>query len=97
MSLLTIHHIKVAVDGHDSNGLLVLDDRVLVAVLACLDEIFYDCDRGRWHLESGFGRCATHADTFATLDAALRWIATRLQLDIETAIAPALTQFSANP
>lgn len=96
MSVLTITPIRVAIDGGDGKGLLVLHDNVLVAVFACLDQPSYGGDRGHWHLEAGFGHCATRAATYRTLEAALRWVAQRLGIDVETAIAPALAQYSSS-
>ena len=95
MAMLSTSSIRVAVDGGDSEGLLVLADQALVAVLVCLEEAFYEQERGRWHLEAGFGHCATRPLTFPALESALRWIAGRLSLDVDRAIAPALRQFRA--
>ena len=92
MSRLAASRIRVAVDGADADGLLVLNDGALVAVLVCLDQAFYGKDEGRWHLEAGFGRCAASPPTFETVNAALRWIGARLGLAGDGA-APATTRF----
>ncbi|SEM97421.1 hypothetical protein SAMN05192583_1718 [Sphingomonas gellani] len=84
MSTLSVTRIKVAVDLGDADGLLVMHEGALVAVLVCLDDDFYGSERGRWHLEAGFGRCGASVPTFETIAAALRWIADRLELDDES-------------
>jgi hypothetical protein len=89
MSTLAVSRITVAVDGSNAGGLLVLNDGVLVAVLVCLDEAFYGIDRGRWHLEAGFGKCAASPPAFDRLGDALRWVAKRLGLDPES-VMPAI-------
>lgn len=81
MNLIFLQSLKVAVDGGEEDGLLILHRGVLVGVLVCLEEPKYGGDRGRWHLEAGFGKCATRPLTFLNLEAALRWIAERLGLD----------------
>ena len=79
--MLSLQSLKVAVDGGDENGLLVLDDAILVAVLVCLEEASYGPDQHRWHLEAGFGSCAIRSTTFARLEEALLWIAARRGVD----------------
>ena len=90
MNTIAVNRVKVAWDGADANGLLVLNSGTLVAVLVCLEEAFYEEDQGRWYLEAGFGKCGSTQTTFADLDAALRWVAQRLGLcmdSIESTIA----------
>lgn len=87
MGSLVINSAKVAVYEGEEEGLLVFGNGVLVAVFVRLDAAFYRGDRGRWHLEVGFGRCAARPPTFADLHMALRWVAERLDLDPENAAA----------
>lgn len=96
MDGLSIQRVKVASDGGSEDGLLVNQGTLLVAILVCLAETFYEGDQGRWHLEVGFGRCEMKMMTFETLERALRWIADCLGLDADRAIAPTLAQFSAH-
>lgn len=96
MSTIAVNRVKVAWDGADSNGLLVLNSGTLVAVLVCLEEAFYEQDQGRWHLEAGFGKCGTAQTTFADLDTALRWVAQRLGLGMDS-VAPTIASLSPGP
>ena len=94
MSVLSLKSIKVAVDGGgEEDGVLVLREETLVAVLVCLESSIYQEDVGYWHLEAGFGNCAARPDTFTTREVALRWMAGRLKLDVDAAVAPALAGF----
>jgi hypothetical protein len=53
--------IPVLIDGHDSEGRLVLADGQLVAVIVLLDGQHHSPEeKGRWHLEAGFGKCTPH-------------------------------------
>ena len=81
MDTIAVSRIKVAVGEGDADGLLVLNDGALVAVLVYLDEDFYGPDYGHWYLEAGFGACAGSSRTFDTMAAALRCIAERLDLE----------------
>ena len=86
---LSLQHLRIATDTAEEGGLLVFDDALLVAVLACLDAPHYENEQGHWHVEIGFGRCATRPTGYPTLEAALRWIAGRLGIDAEEgAICP---------
>ena len=94
MSVLAINPVKVAVDGGEESGFLVLNGDVLVAVLTRLSHPMHEDDTGRWYLEAGFGRCAMQR---ARLEDALRWLASCLGLDAGAAIAPALAAFVPPP
>lgn len=83
MSVLSLQSFKVAVDGSDENGLLVLHSNVLVGVLVCLEEANYGNDQGHRHLEAGFGKCAARQTSFPKLEVALRWFAERIGVDPE--------------
>jgi hypothetical protein len=68
--------MRVLIDGHDSEGRLILADGQLAAVIVCLDGEYHDREcKGRWHLEAGFGKCNTR-DTplFKTPDEAGAWV-----------------------
>ena len=74
-SAIPFQPIPVLIDGHDTEGSLVLHDGQLVAVLARLDGESHDPEfKGRWHLEAGLGPCqevGTHL--FGSLEEAARW------------------------
>lgn len=89
---LLLTRTRVAVDGGHEEGLLVFAGDMLVAVLASLDADFYASERGHWHLEAGFGLCSARPILFETLEAGLRWIATRLSLDQDRAVRSALAR-----
>lgn len=95
MNRLAVSAIKVAVDDGSADGLLVLNDSMLVAVLVCLDDAIYGVNKGRWYLEAGFGPCAVSAIIYDDSETALRWIAGRLNLD-EESVTAALTSISAS-
>jgi hypothetical protein len=60
MSLdITFMPMRVLIDGHDSDGNLILSDGQLAAVIVRLDgEHHGGEDKGLWNLEAGFGKCA---------------------------------------
>ena len=79
--VITFQAIPVLIDGHDTQGQLVLADGELVAVLARLDGETHDPKlKGLWHLEAGFGRCDEGRTlvVFETLDEAAAWAQSRL-------------------
>jgi len=77
-NILSLRDISIDTGSDDREGLLVLNDGSLVAVLVRLSAT-HGPDAGRWYLEAGFGRCATAAlPTFPDLDDAQRWIEGRL-------------------
>jgi hypothetical protein len=50
--------MRVLIDGHDTDGRLVLADSQLAAVFVRLDGEHHDPGhRGWWHLKAGFGKC----------------------------------------
>jgi hypothetical protein len=68
--------MRVLIDGHDSEGRLILADSQLTVVIVCLDGEYHDREcKGRWHLEAGFGKCNTRdAPLFKTPDEAGAWV-----------------------
>jgi hypothetical protein len=79
--VITYQAIPVLIDGHDTQGQLVLADGELTAVLARLDGDTHDPKlKGLWHLEAGFGRCDARQTlaVFKTLDEAGAWVQSRL-------------------
>jgi hypothetical protein len=68
--------MRVLIDGHDSEGNLVLADNQLAAVIVRLDGEHHDLEcKGCWHLEAGFGRCNTRdSPLFKTPDEAGAWV-----------------------
>jgi hypothetical protein len=80
-SAISFQPIPVLIDGHDTEGSLVLHDGQLVAVLARLDGETHDPElKGRWHLEAGIGPCEEIGTRlFENLEEAARWAFDRVQ------------------
>ena len=78
--VISFQSIPVLIDGHDTQGQLVLAGGDLCAVLARLDGDAHDPEmKGWWNLEAGFGHCtATGTNVFATLDEAGAWVQSKL-------------------
>ncbi len=74
---LTLQPIRVAT-GFDEEGMMVLNEQRLVAVLVRLSDE-NEVAPGQWYLEAGFGRLdgGSHP-TFSNLDMAQAWIDQRL-------------------
>jgi hypothetical protein len=68
--------MRVLIDGHDTDGRLVLADNQLAAVFVRLDGTHHDPEhKGWWHLEAGFGKCNVRdAPLFKTPDEAGAWV-----------------------
>jgi hypothetical protein len=73
---ISFQPIPVLIDGHDSQGNLVLADNQLAAVIARLDGEHHDPEhKALWHLEAGFGKCSVRdAPLFKTPEAAGAWV-----------------------
>ena len=75
---ISLQPVRVAT-GCDEDGLLVLADDYLVAVLVRLTERHGE-KAGKWFLETGYGRLdGPQQPIFADLDAAEGYIVDRLQ------------------
>jgi hypothetical protein len=74
---LTLQPICVAT-GFDEEGMMVLNEQQLVAVLVRLSDK-NEVAPGQWYLEAGFGRLdgGSHP-TFSNLDMVKDWISQRL-------------------
>jgi hypothetical protein len=74
---LTLQPMRVAT-GFDEEGMIVLNEQRLVAVLVRLSDD-NEVAPGQWYLEAGFGRLdgGSHP-TFSNLDMAQDWISQRL-------------------
>ena len=60
---ISFQSMRVLIDGHDSEGRLVLADDQLAAVIVRLDGEAHDlAQKGLWHLEAGFGKCTPPMD-----------------------------------
>jgi hypothetical protein len=69
--------VRVLIDGHDTDGKLVLADSQLAAVFVRLDGTHHDPHhKGWWHLEAGFGRCDVRVapHVFKTPEGAGAWV-----------------------
>jgi hypothetical protein len=73
---ISFQPMPVLIDGHASEGRLILADSQLAAVIVRLDGEHHDLERqGLWHLEAGFGKCNTRdARLFRTPDEAGAWV-----------------------
>jgi len=73
---ISFQPISVLIDGHDSEGRLILAGGQLVAVIVRLDRQTHNPEhKGQWHLEAGFGKCeARNAPLFRTPDEAGAWV-----------------------
>src|SRR5688572_2032077 len=88
-SAVSFQAIPVLIDGHDTEGSLILHDGQLVAVLARLDGESHDPEfKGRWHLEAGFGPCQeVGTRLFEDLGEAARWACERVRTDWRASMA----------
>ena len=80
-TLLVLQLQPIAVDtgSPDRDGMLVMANGLLVAVLVRLAEPEHD-NVGSWFLEAGFGRLqGQRVPTFPTLDDANRWLRRHLK------------------
>jgi hypothetical protein len=79
---ISFQSLRVLIDGHDSEGSLVLSDGQLAAVIVRLDGEHHGPDnKGWWHLEAGFGKCDVRdAPLFKTPDEAGAWVQTMLMV-----------------
>ena len=68
--------MRVLIDGHDTDGRLILADNQLAAVFVRLDGTYHDPEhKGWWHLEAGFGKCNNRdAPLFQTPEDAGAWV-----------------------
>jgi hypothetical protein len=80
VSAISFQAIPILIDGHDTQGQLVLMDGQLVAVLARLDGDAHDpAMKSWWNLEAGFGPCQAIGDNlFQTLNDAEAWVRQKL-------------------
>jgi hypothetical protein len=93
MQAITFQAIPILIDGHDTQGQLVLFDHQLVAVLARLDGDAHDpAMKSWWNLEAGFGPCDAIGDNlFKTLDEVEAWVRQRISDHASRASAQRLT------
>ena len=93
MQAITFQAIPILIDGHDTQGQLVLFDHQLVAVLARLDGDAHDPKmKSWWNLEAGFGPCEAKGDNlFKTLDEAGAWVRQRIGERASRALVQRLT------
>ncbi len=93
MQAISFQAIPILIDGHDTQGQLVLFDGQLVAVLARLDGDAHDpAMKNWWNLEAGFGPCEAVGDNlFKTLDEAGAWVRQRIAGRASPASAQRLT------
>ena len=80
---ISFQPMRVLIDGHDSEGRLVLDNQ-LAAVIVRVDGQSHDPkQRGLWHLEAGFGKCdVPYAPLFKTPEEAGAWVVRTLTREI---------------
>ncbi|MBM1169869.1 hypothetical protein [Microvirga arabica] len=73
---ISFQPMRVLIDGHDSEGNLILSDDQLAAVIVRLDGEYHDPEHsGWWYLEAGFGKCSvSNAPLFRTPNEAGTWV-----------------------
>ena len=73
---ISFQPMRVLIDGHESEGNLVLADNQLAAVIVRLDGEHHNPEhKALWHLEAGFGKCsARDAPVFKTPEEAGAWV-----------------------
>jgi hypothetical protein len=73
---ISLMPMRVLIDGHDTDGRLVLADSQLAAVIVRLDGETHNPEhQGWWHLEAGFGKCSVRdAPLFRTPEGAGAWV-----------------------
>ena len=73
---ISLMPLRVLIDGHDTDGTLVLADNQLAAVFVRLDGTHHDPEHQEWwHLEAGFGKCnSQHALLLRTPERAGAWV-----------------------
>jgi hypothetical protein len=73
---ISFQPMRVLIDGHDSEGRLILADSQLAAVIVRLDGETHNPEhKGLWHLEAGFGKCNIRKrPLFKTPDEAGAWV-----------------------
>jgi hypothetical protein len=74
---ISFRPIRVLIDGHDSEGNLILADGDLAAVIVRLDGEHHGPEhKGLWHLEAGFGHCDVRVapSVFTTPEEAGAWV-----------------------
>jgi hypothetical protein len=73
---ISFQSMRVLIDGHDTDGKLVLANNQLAAVFVRLDSQSHEPEhQGRWHLEAGFGKCDIRDEPlFKTPDEAGTWV-----------------------
>jgi len=76
---VTFCPIKILTGNADEQGVLVLANDDLAAVLVRLSPAVHEEDvAGRWFLETAFGRCVPNKRIFDDLESANRWFRKRL-------------------
>lgn len=79
-TLIVLQPIAVDTGSPDRDGMLVIANGLLVAVLVRLAEPEHE-HIGSWFIEIGFGRLqGKRAPTFLTLEEAQRWLRQHLRL-----------------
>jgi hypothetical protein len=74
---ISFQPMRVLIDGHDSEGNLILANGQLAAVIVRLDgQTHHPEHKGLWHLEAGFGKCDVRVapPVFTTPEEAGAWV-----------------------
>jgi hypothetical protein len=74
---ISFQPMRVLIDGHDSEGSLILWGGQLAAVIVRLDGEHHDPEhKGLWQLEAGFGKCNVRVvpPVFTTPEEAGAWV-----------------------
>jgi hypothetical protein len=79
---ISFQPMRVLIDGHDSDGRLILAGDYLAAVIVLLEAEHHSPDtKAKWHLEAGFGKCDVppgEAPLWASPEEARAWVQERL-------------------
>jgi hypothetical protein len=81
---ISFQPMRVLIDGHNSEGRLILVDGQLAAIIARLDGMAHHSKRrGQWHLEAGLGKFFALRTThlFKTPEDAGAWVERTLTLE----------------
>ena len=76
---ITTQRIKILVDHHDPDGVLVFANDKLAALFVRLDGVEHGDDRGKWYLELGFSGCAAReGPVLSSMKELLAWVGDRV-------------------
>lgn len=89
---MSISFVKIEIEtaSADREGILVLWEGRLAAVMSLLGDPAHGASCGRWFLEAGFGACSQQIEPFLTLELATQWVEEQIASNAKTDLAPSL-------